>query len=85
MKNRFEDKQPNYKLPPNLYYPLDLKSFEKRLEEIKKRGPYDLFTGPRDYTSIKNHFAVPKKTTPEKTYIIPSDIDYLVHDKRKAK
>ena len=44
---------------------------------ISTRGPYDLFTGPRDGSTIKNHFAPPKRITPDQLSEIPNEMDRM--------
>lgn len=54
---RFKDSTPKWSLAPNRYNVLDKDSIENATNRtITKRGPYDLFTGKRDGSSIKNHF-----------------------------
>lgn len=54
---RFNDTTPKWSLAPNRYRIFDRDSIEEKSNKIVSiRGPYDLFTGPRDGTTIKNHF-----------------------------
>ncbi|XP_014361192.2 uncharacterized protein LOC106713009 [Papilio machaon] len=54
---RFKDPAPKWSLAPNRYNIIDKDSIEEKPKKIVSlRGPYDLFTGKRDGTSIKNHF-----------------------------
>ncbi|XP_048488639.1 uncharacterized protein LOC125491219 [Plutella xylostella] len=50
---RFREHAPGFRLAPNRYSPVDQDSIAKRL--VSLRGPYDLFTGPRDQP-MRNHF-----------------------------
>ncbi|XP_046813935.1 lymphocyte expansion molecule-like [Vespa crabro] len=53
---RFKDIQRDYSLPCNIYNVKDPRSIEDILKKVTgKRGPYDLFTGPRDDTTIKGY------------------------------
>lgn len=61
---RFKDTSPKWLLAPNRYSILDkdqIDQVSKKLVSI--RGPYDLFTGKRDGTTIKNHFSTSLKCT----------------------
>ncbi|XP_050683924.1 uncharacterized protein LOC126978854 [Leptidea sinapis] len=54
---RFKDTCPKWSLAPNRYVIIDKECIEQKSKKIVSlRGPYDLFTGIRDGTSIKNHF-----------------------------
>ncbi|XP_075991125.1 uncharacterized protein LOC142986490 [Anticarsia gemmatalis] len=54
---RFKDPSPKWSLAPDRYRIIDKESIaEKSNKLVSLRGPYDLFTGKRDGTSIKNHF-----------------------------
>ncbi|CAF4749411.1 unnamed protein product [Pieris macdunnoughi] len=53
---RFKDTFPKWSLAPNRYTIVDKESIEQKSKKIVSlRGPYDLFTGKRDGTTIKNH------------------------------
>lgn len=71
-----------YQQPPNRY---TIKSNSITDKTISKRGPYDTFTGPRDYTTIKNHFASSVTKSPDKFYTIPSALDQLLQNPRKKR
>ncbi|KAL0123142.1 hypothetical protein PUN28_007640 [Cardiocondyla obscurior] len=76
---RFRETVKSWSLPCTRYtvkYPSSLQVF---LEKItSKRGPYDLFTGPRDETTIKGYWARIKlknqNNWPQK---LPSEVDKL--------
>ncbi|XP_038216818.1 uncharacterized protein LOC119835853 [Zerene cesonia] len=54
---RFKDTSPKWSLAPNRYVIVDKESIEQKSKKIVSlRGPYDLFTGLRDGSTIKNHF-----------------------------
>ncbi|KAL0902203.1 hypothetical protein ABMA27_000128 [Loxostege sticticalis] len=54
---RFKDTCPRWSLAPDQYRIVDKESIEQKSNKIVSlRGPYDLFTGKRDGTTIKNHF-----------------------------
>ncbi|XP_068620613.1 uncharacterized protein [Battus philenor] len=54
---RFKDTSPKWSLAPDRYKIIDKQSMEEIPKKIVSvRGPYDLFTGPRDGSTIKNHF-----------------------------
>ncbi|KAJ0184057.1 hypothetical protein K1T71_000480 [Dendrolimus kikuchii] len=54
---RFKDMVSSWSLAPNQYSIIDRESIaEKSKKIISLRGPYDLFTGKRDESNIKNHF-----------------------------
>uniref|UniRef100_A0A2A4JZL4 Uncharacterized protein n=1 Tax=Heliothis virescens TaxID=7102 RepID=A0A2A4JZL4_HELVI len=54
---RFKDTCPKWSLAPNRYTIIDQDSIEQKSKKIVSlRGPYDLFTGKRDGSTIKNHF-----------------------------
>ncbi|GJQ85920.1 hypothetical protein Trydic_g21771 [Trypoxylus dichotomus] len=82
--DRFKTPSKSWSKPPNLYNPKDTASIEALLNKIvSKKGPYNLFTGPRDPSTIKNHFAPPKQCTPDKYYTWPNGLDYLLHHPSK--
>lgn len=61
---RFKDTTPKWSLAPNRYTIYDPESIaEKSKKVVSLRGPYDLFTGPRDETTIKNHFSTTMKVS----------------------
>ncbi|CAH0401875.1 unnamed protein product [Chilo suppressalis] len=54
---RFKNKCPNWSLAPNRYMIVDKECIEQKSKKVVSlRGPYDLFTGKRDGSTIKNHF-----------------------------
>ncbi|KAM3968466.1 uncharacterized protein ACR2FA_006639 [Aphomia sociella] len=54
---RFKDTCPRWSLAPNRYIIVDKECIEQKSKKIVSiRGPYDLFTGKRDGSTIKNHF-----------------------------
>lgn len=54
---RFKDLAPNWSLAANRYRIIDSNSIEQKPKKLVSiRGPYDLFTGKRDMSTIKNHF-----------------------------
>ncbi|XP_059055335.1 lymphocyte expansion molecule-like [Achroia grisella] len=54
---RFKDTSPKWSLAPNRYIIVDKESIEQKSKKVVSlRGPYDLFTGKRDGSTIKNHF-----------------------------
>ncbi|XP_045784476.1 lymphocyte expansion molecule-like [Maniola jurtina] len=54
---RFKDTSPKWSLAPNRYTIIDKESIELKPKKIVSlRGPYDLFTGKRDGSTVKNHF-----------------------------
>lgn len=83
--DRFKPPYKPWAMPPNKYRPVDRNSIEKLLSRVvSKRGPYDLFTGPRDGTTIKNHFAPPLKCSPDKYYSYLDGANYLLlHPNKK--
>ncbi|CAK1588506.1 unnamed protein product [Parnassius mnemosyne] len=59
---RFKDKSPKWSLPPNRYHIIDKDSIQEKSKKlVSRRGPYDLFTGVRDESTIKTHFNTPSK------------------------
>lgn len=54
---RFKDMSPKWSLAVNRYKIVDKNNIEEKSNKIVSlRGPYDLFTGKRDGSTIKNHF-----------------------------
>ncbi|XP_057668546.1 lymphocyte expansion molecule [Diorhabda carinulata] len=86
--DRFKSNVPPYLLPSNIY---NITKYDgKNTADITKRvvssrGPYELFTGPRDLTTIKNYFAPPSFHPPEYFYVKPSDLDFLLRHSSKSK
>ncbi|XP_043510284.1 lymphocyte expansion molecule-like [Frieseomelitta varia] len=61
LRPRFYTVPKPWVLPCNLYDVKDSKSLEAYLQKCTgKKGPYDLFTGPRDESTIKGYFATVK-------------------------
>ncbi|KAJ8921184.1 hypothetical protein NQ315_013656 [Exocentrus adspersus] len=84
--DRFRTKDQVYWLPPNIYEKKDGKGITDILDKVVSlRGPYDLFTGLRDGSTIKNHFSPPKFDTPEYGYIKPTDIDIMLRHPSKRR
>lgn len=83
---RFKDTEPAFRKPPNIYNvpdPNSLEALMKRVVSIK--GPYNLFTGKRDGTSIKNHFSPPYTIVPDRYHLEPSDLDIMLTHPMKAR
>lgn len=82
---RFKDDSPVWKKPPNCYNPKDTGSISALLNKVvSKRGPYDCFTGPRDETTIKNHFAPPSFKGPLNWFNTwPNELDILLNHPNK--
>lgn len=54
---RFKDIVPRWSLAPNRYTIIDKECIEQKPNKmVSKHGPYKLFTGKRDVSTIKNHF-----------------------------
>lgn len=54
---RFKDACPRWSLAPNRYTIIDKDAIDQKSKKVVSlRGPYDLFTGKRDGSTIKNHF-----------------------------
>lgn len=85
--DRLKGTSPEWRQAPNRYNPKDVGSISALLEKtVSKRGPYDCFTGPRDGTTIKNHFAPPSFKGPLdwfKTW--PNELDHLLNHKDKSR
>nr|CAD7449780.1 unnamed protein product [Timema bartmani] len=78
-------KVPSWSLPVTVYRLTDPDSMaEKVKKRVSHRGPYDVFTGPRDESTIKNHFA-PPSFKGAKTWLrsLPSEIDRLKHPSKR--
>ncbi|CAH2103650.1 unnamed protein product [Euphydryas editha] len=59
---RFKDNSKKWALAPNRYNIVDKESIELKTKKVVSlRGPYDLFTGKRDESTIKNHFSTSLK------------------------
>ncbi|KAJ8964215.1 hypothetical protein NQ314_005044 [Rhamnusium bicolor] len=84
--DRLRSREPTYTLPVNRYNIKDGKGTANILNKVVSlRGPYDLFTGPRDGTTIKNYFSPPAFKVPEYSYIKPSDVDVLLTHSSKQR
>ena len=54
---RFKDPTPKWSLAPDRYTIVDKEQIDQKSKKIVSlRGPYDLFTGKREESNIKNHF-----------------------------
>lgn len=54
---RFKNSILNWSLAPNRYNIIDKNAIDQKHKKVVSlRGPYDLFTGKRDSSTIKNHF-----------------------------
>ncbi|KYB26375.1 uncharacterized protein LOC103313719 [Tribolium castaneum] len=80
--SRFKNTEPPYRKAPNRY---KLPTYCITNKVVSKRGPYDTFTGPRDETTIKNHFAPPLFKSPDTFYAIPSAVDHLLYHPSKKR
>ncbi|KAJ8737875.1 hypothetical protein PYW08_000470 [Mythimna loreyi] len=62
---RFKDPPSSkWSLAPNRYSILDKEQIDQKSKKLVSiRGPYDLFTGKRDESTIKNHFSTSLKCT----------------------
>ncbi|KAF2893014.1 hypothetical protein ILUMI_13154 [Ignelater luminosus] len=84
--DRFKDKNPSYTKPPNLYNPVDFGSINALLmKKVSKRGPYDLFTGRRDGSTIKNHFSPPAFKGLDWFHTYPNELDILLNHPAKQR
>ncbi|XP_066998527.2 ciliary microtubule-associated protein 2 [Anabrus simplex] len=69
----------SWELPPNRYNYIEQNSITGKVnKKVSERGPYDIFTGPRDESTIKNHFA-PSAFKGAKNWLrsLPSELDRL--------
>ncbi|KAL3271294.1 hypothetical protein HHI36_021784 [Cryptolaemus montrouzieri] len=83
---RFKDTEPAFRKPPNRYKVPDPNSLEALMNRVvSTKGPYNLFTGKRDGTSIKNHFSPPYTVVPDRYHLEPSDIDKMLHHPMKGR
>lgn len=68
------------------YFPKDSSGIDALLKKrVSRRGPYDMFTGPRDNSTIKNHFSVKSGQGVDKFYAPCSDLDYLLKHPTKRR
>ena len=79
-QERFKRKSKGSGLAANRYY-----FIEPPPKIISLRGPYDLFTGPRDGSTIKNHFAPPKRQSPDWLPTMPTEMDRLKRPEHEHK
>ncbi|XP_024941380.1 uncharacterized protein LOC112494435 [Cephus cinctus] len=81
LRSRFQKSLHSWSLPCNLYNPRHPDCLDNLLSKVvSKRGPYDLFTGCRDYTSVKGYLAMPS-TIYNKDWPMgfSGEIDKLLH------
>ncbi|XP_060534099.1 ciliary microtubule-associated protein 2 [Cylas formicarius] len=84
--DRFKRQIRPYHLTPNRYQVRDEKSTADIFRKlVSRRGPYDLFTGPRDGTTIKNHFGTALFKVPDYFHVPPSDVNVLLHHSSKKR
>ncbi|XP_018329154.1 lymphocyte expansion molecule-like [Agrilus planipennis] len=85
--DRFRGTSQSWKQPPNIYNVKDGGGIDDLVaKRVSIRGPYDLFTGPRDGSTIKNHFSPGIDKGPEEYFkVYPSEFDKLLtsFDKRR--
>nr|XP_022910462.1 lymphocyte expansion molecule-like [Onthophagus taurus] len=87
-RDRFRGLNFSFRQPPNRYRINDPNSMENRLKQVsKKKLPYCLFSGQRDSTSIKNHFAPAINCSPDKIYDWQSGmgLSYLLNHPSKSR
>lgn len=87
LADRFERRERSWELPCNRYTIDDFGGIDATLKKVvSKRGPYDIFTGPRDGTTVKGYFA-PSSFRGAKTWprSLPGCLDRLLKHKSKAK
>ncbi|CAG9770159.1 unnamed protein product [Ceutorhynchus assimilis] len=83
--DRFTPSIRSYHLPSNLYNPIDNKcTADITKKVVSTRGPYDGFTGPRNNTTIKNHFSPPAFRVPDTFYVQPSSLQHLLKHPSKG-
>lgn len=82
---RFKELSKSWKLPCNRYTVIHPNSLEALLNKVTSvRGPYDIFTGPRDNANMFNKMSTGTRCSPDKYYNWPSALDvYLRHPKNK--
>ncbi|XP_033187071.2 ciliary microtubule-associated protein 2, partial [Bombus vancouverensis nearcticus] len=81
LRPRFRTLMKPWTLPCNLYDVRHPKSLETYLEKVTgKKGPYNLFTGPRDESTIKGYFATVKlEDRGDWPRSLPAEMDKLLH------
>nr|XP_034180639.1 lymphocyte expansion molecule-like [Osmia lignaria] len=81
LRPRFRHVSNSWTLPSNLYNVKHPDTIEAILKKVTgKRGPYDLFTGPRDRSTIKSYFAITKlEDHGDWPRSLPSELDKLLH------
>ncbi|XP_076390396.1 ciliary microtubule-associated protein 2 [Megachile rotundata] len=81
LQPRFRRVSKSWSLPCNLYnvkHPDTIEAFLKKT--TGKRGPYDLFTGPRDSSTIKSYLTTAKlEDNGDWPKLLPSELDKLLH------
>lgn len=83
--DRFRSNAAKHTLAPNRYTLL-VGGIDQTLEKvISLKGPYNLFTGPRDSSTIKNHFGPSATKVPDNYYINASTLDVLLNHPSKCR
>ncbi|XP_046392938.1 lymphocyte expansion molecule-like [Ischnura elegans] len=81
--NRYPEYEiaPGWKMTPAQYEVKDRGSIQALLDRrITEKGPYQLFTGERDNTTLTGHWAAPKfKGSATMFYELPSEMNRLNH------
>ncbi|KAK9717420.1 hypothetical protein QE152_g23750 [Popillia japonica] len=73
----------SWRVPPAVYSPRYTSGIEALLRKrVSTKGPYQLFTGPRDHRTIRNYF-YRERCGPDKFYDVGSGLDYLLKHPRK--
>ncbi|XP_043497173.1 lymphocyte expansion molecule-like [Polistes fuscatus] len=77
---RFREIQRDWSLPCNRYDVKDPRFLEAVLKKVTgKRGPYDLFTGPRDESTIKGYLGRKMEDYLGWPVSLPGEVEKLVH------
>ncbi|CAK9801373.1 Lymphocyte expansion molecule [Anthophora plagiata] len=81
LRPRFRRVTKSWSMPCNLYNVKHPKSLDTFLNKTTgKRGPYDLFTGPRDHTTLRGYFASKKlEDRGDWPKSLPSELNKLLH------
>lgn len=75
-----------WSLAPNRYDPVQEGAISAILKkQVSKRGPYDLFTGPRDMSTIKNHFTTSLTNPVNYFHYIPSEFEHMLEHPSKRR
>ncbi|XP_046615376.1 lymphocyte expansion molecule-like [Neodiprion virginianus] len=84
---RFKKSVRSWSIPCNRYNVRHPDSMDSKLKKVtSKRGPYDLFTGPRDASTIFGYLARPKPTdTKNWPTKFPSDFEKAVEGSNRFK